>query len=58
MGKGKPLDVELDLEWGMLRSSLENEMESHLAALAKFKQKEDVRLYAQLPDYDDIQCYD
>ena len=42
----------------MLRSRLENRRASHSAVLDKFKQREDVKLYIQLPDYDDFQCYD
>ena len=32
--------------------------ESHLAVLDNFKHQEDVKLYGQLPDYGDFQCYD
>ena len=35
-----------------------NKKESHLSVLCNFKQKEDVKLYGQLPDYDDFQGYD
>ena len=60
--KAKPLEVELDLggdsKGGMLRSSLENGKGSHLVALSNFKQQEDVKMYIQLPEYDDSQCYD
>ena len=41
----------------MLRSSLGNGEEAQLVVLGKFKQKEDVKLYIHLPDYDAFQCY-
>ena len=42
----------------MLRSSLGNTKESHLVVLGNFKHQEGVKLYGQLPDYDDFQGYD
>ena len=42
----------------MLRSSLGNGKESHIAVLDNFIQREDVKLYIQLPDYGDSQRYD
>ena len=42
----------------MLRSSLENTKEAHLAVLGNFKHQEDVKLHGQLPDYDDFQGCD
>ena len=42
----------------MLRSSLGNGKEAHLAILGNFKHQEDVKLYIQLPDYGDFRCYD
>ena len=61
--KAKSLEVELDLGGGfsrksMFRSSLGNEKEAHLAVSGKFNQKEDVKMYIRLPDYDDFQRYD
>ena len=41
----------------MSRSSLENENESRVVSANYFKQKEDLKMYIQLPDYDDFQCY-
>ena len=61
--KGKPLVAELDLggkfsRGNMLRPSLENGKEAHVVILDNFKHQEDVKMYIQLPDYDDFQCYD
>ena len=42
----------------MLRSSLENGKEAHLVILCNFKQKADVKMYIQFPDYDDFRGYD
>ena len=42
----------------MMRSSLENKKESHLVVSGKFKQKDDVKMYIHLPDYDDFKRYD
>ena len=41
----------------MLQSSLGNTKEAHLVVVEDSKQKEDVKLYGKLPDYDDFQCY-
>ena len=61
--KALPLEVELDSsrEFAMQnisRSSLGNTKEAHLVVLDDFEQKEDVKLYSQLPDYDDFRGYD
>ena len=61
--KAKPLEVELDLSGkfhrkSMAMSSLENEKKRISAVSEKFKQKEDVEMYIQLPDYGDFQGYD
>ena len=42
----------------MPKSSLGNTKEVHRAILENSKQQEDVKLYGQLPDYDDFQRYD
>ena len=42
----------------MSRSSIGNRREARLAVSDKFKQKEDVKLRTQLPDYGDFQGYD
>ena len=42
----------------MLGKSPENTKAAHLAVSGDPKQQEDVKLYGQLPDYDDFQCYD
>ena len=42
----------------MSRSSIGNKQEARLAVSDKVKQKEDVKLHIQLPDYDDFQGYD
>ena len=42
----------------MSKSSLVDTKEAHLAILDNSKQQEDVKLYGQLPAYDDLQCYD
>ena len=42
----------------MLKSSLEDTKEAHLAVLEDSKKQEDVELYGQLPHYDDFQGYD
>ena len=42
----------------MLKSKLGDTKEAHLAVLEDYKKQEDVKLYGQLPDYDDFQCYD
>ena len=42
----------------MSKSSLGNTTEAHLVVLDDSKQREDVKLYSQLPDYDDFRCYD
>ena len=47
-----------DSTGGMSRSSLENGKEAHLVVSDNSKHQEDVKMYAQLPDYDDFQGYD
>ena len=42
----------------MLKSSLGNSNEAHLAISGNSKQQGDVKLHRQLPGYDDSQCYD
>ena len=42
----------------MSKSSLGNTKEANLAVLDNPKHQEDVKLYCQLPDYDDFQCYE
>ena len=42
----------------MLWPSLGSGKEAHLAAMGNFKQKEALKMYIQLPDYDDFQRYD
>ena len=56
-------EVEMDLSGkaprrNMLKSSLGNTKDAHLVCLEDFEQKSDVKLYGQLPDYDDFQVYD
>ena len=57
------MEVELDLSGEFSREntsrpSLGNTKEAHLSDWCNFEQQEDVKLYGQLPDYDDSQCYD
>ena len=61
--KASPLEVELDssgkLSMGnMLRASLGNTKESHLVISDDFEQREDVKLYSRLPDYNASKRYD
>ena len=42
----------------MLKSILGNTKEVRQVVLENFKHQEDVKLYGQLPDYDDFQGYD
>ena len=37
---------------------MEDTKEAHLVVLEDYKKQEDVKLYGQLPDYDDFQGYD
>ena len=41
-----------------MRRILGNENEAHIVPVNGFKQKEDLKMYRQLPDYDDFQGYD
>ena len=41
----------------MLRPSLANGKEAHLASMGNFKQQEDLKMYIKLPDYDNFQGY-
>ena len=61
--RANPLEVELDLSGGfprenMLRYSLEDENEAHIVLANGSEHQEDLKMYIQLPDYDDSQCYD
>ena len=56
-------EVEMDLigephTQNMLKQRLWGTKEAHLAVSGDYKKQEDVRLYGQLPDYDDFQGYD
>ena len=42
----------------MSRSSLEDENEAHVVSANDCKREEDLKMYIELPDYDDFQCYD
>ena len=42
----------------MLRSNLEESNEVNAVLRSEFSQQEDVKLYSQLPDYDDFRGYD
>ena len=42
----------------MMRRSLENENGGRIVMVNGFKQKEDLKMYFRVPDYDDSQCYD
>ena len=42
----------------MLRSNLEESNEANAVLRSEFSQQEDVKLYSQLPDYDDFRGYD
>ena len=42
----------------MLRSNLEESNEVSAVSVSEFPQQEDVKLYSQLPDYDDFREYD
>ena len=42
----------------MLRSNLEESNEVNAVLRSEFPQQEDVKLYSQLPDYDDFRGYD
>ena len=60
--KSKTPRIRIRLGWGysrgnMLRPSLENGKGAHSVVLGNFKQQEDVKIYSQLPDYDDFQVY-
>ena len=62
-GEAKSLEVELDSggvisQKNMMRSGIGIKKGAHLVVFGKFKQKEDVKMYIQLPDYGDSQCYD
>ena len=61
--KADPLEVEIDLGGkyslaNMLRSNLEESNEANAVLRSEFSQQEDVKLYSQLPDYDDFRGYD
>ena len=61
--KAEPLDVKIDLGGkysftNMLRSNLEESKEANAVLRSEFSQQEDVKLYSQLPDYDDFRGYD
>ena len=42
----------------MLRSNLGESKEANAVLRSEFSQQEDVKLYSQLPDYDDFRGYD
>ena len=42
----------------MLKSALADTEESNVVFLEDSEMQEGVKLYSQLPDYDDSQCYD
>ena len=51
------------LEWeiyqgNMMSASLENENGARMVVVNGFKPQEDLKMYSQLPDYDDFQGYD
>ena len=60
--KAEPLEVKIDLGGkysfaNMLRSNLEESNEANAVLRSEFSQQEDVKLYSQLPDYDDFRGY-
>ena len=60
--KAEPLDAKIDLGGkysfaNMLRSNLEESNEVNAVLRSEFSQQEDVKLYSQLPDYDDFRGY-
>ena len=60
--KEGPWGFEIDLggkfaKQNMLKSRLGVTKEANSVFLEEFKKQEDVKLYSQLPDYDDFQCY-
>ena len=61
--KAEPLEVKIDLGGkysfaSMLRSKFEESNEANAVSRSEFSQQEDVKLYSQLPDYDDFRGYD
>ena len=42
----------------MLKSNLEESNEANAVLISEFPQQEDIKLYSQLPDYDDFRGYD
>ena len=42
----------------MWRASLEDRNEARIVSVIDSKQKEDLKMYIRLLDYDDFQCYD
>ena len=45
--------MQIMIKWG-----LEGEKESHTISVGVFTHREDLKMYGQLPDFDDIQRYD
>ena len=61
--KAEPLEVKIDSGGkysfaNMLRSNLEESNEANAVLRGEFSQQEDVKLYSQLPDYDNFREYD
>ena len=61
--KAEPLEAKIDLRGkysfaNMIRSNLEESNEANAVLMSEFPQQEDVKLYSQLPDYDDFRGYD
>ena len=61
--KADPLEAEIYFGGkysfaNMLRRNLEESNEANAVLRSEFSQQEDVKLYSQLPDYDDFRGYD
>ena len=61
--KAEPLEAKMDLGGkysfaNTLRRNLEESNEANAVLRSEFSQQEDVKLYSQLPDYDDFRGYD
>ena len=61
--KAVPRETEMDLGGKLHRRNMSksisgNTKEAHLMVLWDYEKQEDVKLYGQLPNYDDSQCYD
>ena len=61
--KASPIEAKLDLSGeysfsNMMNSSLDDEIEVNQVLIDEFKVKEDVKMFSQLPDYDDFRWAD